>query len=198
MTEATLNANNYIAICSIPSKFHMCMYERMKNIYAQNQSSIHCPCVWKAVHNRTFWIILVLRMQKNIWEVFRMRQWSRITSDNIGSLNKLWEQFPGRSKFQKTLKNGSILVYQNFYINGRSKFLLKGVVYAPFLLLYHTVALSYKALHCKIQKKKQKKKNKTYILNKKKKRKKKGYMKLSFKLHIFHLYIVDEIPNVHV
>ena len=31
----------------------------MKNIYAQNQSSIHCPCVWKAVHNRTFWIILV-------------------------------------------------------------------------------------------------------------------------------------------
>ena len=37
MTEATLNANNYIDICSIPSKFHMCMYERMKNIYAQNQ-----------------------------------------------------------------------------------------------------------------------------------------------------------------
>ena len=59
MTEATLNANNYIDICSIPSKFHICMYERMKNIYAQNQSSIHCPCVWKAVHNRTFWIILV-------------------------------------------------------------------------------------------------------------------------------------------
>ena len=60
MTETTLNVNNYIDICSIPSKFHMCMYERMKNIYAQNQSSIHCPCVWKAVHNRTFWIILVI------------------------------------------------------------------------------------------------------------------------------------------
>ena len=59
MTEATLNANNYIDICSIPSKFHMCMYERMKNIYAKNQSSIHCPCAWKAVRNRTFWIILV-------------------------------------------------------------------------------------------------------------------------------------------
>ena len=28
MTEATLNANNYIDICSIPSKFHMCMYEK--------------------------------------------------------------------------------------------------------------------------------------------------------------------------
>ena len=41
ITEATLNANNYIDICSIPPKFHMCMYERMKNIYAQNQSSIH-------------------------------------------------------------------------------------------------------------------------------------------------------------
>ena len=55
MTEA----NNYIDICSIPSKFHMCMYERMKNIYVQNQSSIHCLCVWKAIYNRTFWIILV-------------------------------------------------------------------------------------------------------------------------------------------
>ena len=30
MTDATLNANNYIDICSIPSKFHMCMYYRMK------------------------------------------------------------------------------------------------------------------------------------------------------------------------
>ena len=59
MTEATLNANNYIDIRWIPSKFHMCMYERMKNMYAQNQSSMHCPRVWKAVHNRTFWIILV-------------------------------------------------------------------------------------------------------------------------------------------
>ena len=54
MTEATLNANDYFDICSIPSKFHMCMYDRMKNIYAQNQSSIQCSCVWKAVHNRTF------------------------------------------------------------------------------------------------------------------------------------------------
>ena len=54
MTEATLNPNNYIDICSIPSKFHMCMCDRMKNIYARNQSSIYCPCVWKAVHNRTF------------------------------------------------------------------------------------------------------------------------------------------------
>ena len=54
MTEATLNANNFIDICSILSKFHMCMYEGMKNIYAQNESSIHCPCVLKATHNRTF------------------------------------------------------------------------------------------------------------------------------------------------
>ena len=30
MTEATLNANNYIDICSIPSKFHMCMYEEWR------------------------------------------------------------------------------------------------------------------------------------------------------------------------
>ena len=34
MTEATLNANNYIDSYSIPSKFHMCMYEKMKNISA--------------------------------------------------------------------------------------------------------------------------------------------------------------------
>ena len=54
MTEATLNANNYIDICSIPSKIHMCIFDRMKNIYAQNQSSIHSSCVWKAVYNRTF------------------------------------------------------------------------------------------------------------------------------------------------
>ena len=32
--------NNYIDICLIHSKYHMCMYDRMKNIYAQNQSSI--------------------------------------------------------------------------------------------------------------------------------------------------------------
>ena len=59
MTEVTSKTNNFIDICSILSKFHMCMYDTMKNIYAQNQSSIHCSCVWKAVHNRTFWIILV-------------------------------------------------------------------------------------------------------------------------------------------
>ena len=54
MTEATLNAFNFIGICSIPSKFHMYMYDRMKNVYVQNQSSIHCFCVWKVVHNRVF------------------------------------------------------------------------------------------------------------------------------------------------
>ena len=37
MTEVTLKANKFIDICSIPSKFHMCKYDRMKNIYAQNQ-----------------------------------------------------------------------------------------------------------------------------------------------------------------
>ena len=42
MTEVTLKANIFIDICSIPSKFHVCMHDRMKNIYAQNQSSIHC------------------------------------------------------------------------------------------------------------------------------------------------------------
>ena len=54
MTEATLNANNYIVICWIPLKFHMCMYYRMKNVDAQNQASIHCSCAWIAVHNGTF------------------------------------------------------------------------------------------------------------------------------------------------
>ena len=33
MTEATLNANNYI--CRIRSIFHMCMYDRIKNVYAK-------------------------------------------------------------------------------------------------------------------------------------------------------------------
>ena len=32
MTGVTLKANNSIDICSIPSKFHMCMYDRMQNI----------------------------------------------------------------------------------------------------------------------------------------------------------------------
>ena len=59
MTEVNLKANNFIDICSIPSKFHMCRYDRMKNICAQNQSSIHCSCVWKAVHNISFWTTLV-------------------------------------------------------------------------------------------------------------------------------------------
>ena len=54
MTEATFNANNYIAFCSILSKFRMWMYDRMKNIYAQNQLSICCSCERKAVHNRIF------------------------------------------------------------------------------------------------------------------------------------------------
>ena len=38
MTEVILKANNFINICSFPSKFHMYMYDRTKNIYAQNQS----------------------------------------------------------------------------------------------------------------------------------------------------------------
>ena len=54
MTEAPLNANNFMDICSNPSNFHMCMYVRMKNIYAHNLSCKHCFCVWKVVHNRTF------------------------------------------------------------------------------------------------------------------------------------------------
>ena len=58
-TGATLNANHFIDICSISSKFRMCMYYGIKNVYAQNQSSIHCSCVRKAVHNRTFWWTLV-------------------------------------------------------------------------------------------------------------------------------------------
>ena len=33
MNEATLNANNYIDIFSNPSKFHMCIFDRTKNIY---------------------------------------------------------------------------------------------------------------------------------------------------------------------
>ena len=54
MTEVNLNANNYFDIYSITSKFHMCMYDRMKYIYVQNQPSIHYSCLWKAVHSRTF------------------------------------------------------------------------------------------------------------------------------------------------
>ena len=30
MTEATLNAKNYIDICSIPSNVHMCMHDRIR------------------------------------------------------------------------------------------------------------------------------------------------------------------------
>ena len=33
MTEATLNANNYTDICSIPSKFHMCIYMKELKIF---------------------------------------------------------------------------------------------------------------------------------------------------------------------
>ena len=46
ITEANFNANIYINIRSIPSKFQMCMHDRMKNIYAQNQSAIHSSYVW--------------------------------------------------------------------------------------------------------------------------------------------------------
>ena len=31
MTEVTMNANNNVDVFSIPSKFHMCVYDRMKN-----------------------------------------------------------------------------------------------------------------------------------------------------------------------
>ena len=72
MTDATLNANFYFDICSIPSKFHMCMYDRMKNIFAQNQSSIQCSYVWKAVHNRTFWMILVQVVSRESYPNFHM------------------------------------------------------------------------------------------------------------------------------
>ena len=41
MTEVTLNANNYIDICLIPSKFHMCMYERIKNIFMHKISQAY-------------------------------------------------------------------------------------------------------------------------------------------------------------
>ena len=42
MTEVTLNVNNYIDICSLLSKFHMCLYDNMKNIHVQNHLIIHC------------------------------------------------------------------------------------------------------------------------------------------------------------
>ena len=45
--------------CLIPSKLHMCVHDRIKNIHAQNQLSILRSFVWKAVHNRTFWRTLV-------------------------------------------------------------------------------------------------------------------------------------------
>ena len=39
MIEVALKANNNVAngICSIPSKFHMLMYDRIENMYTQNQ-----------------------------------------------------------------------------------------------------------------------------------------------------------------
>ena len=40
MNEATLNANNYVDICSIPSKFHMCMYEK-KRIFMHKSSQAY-------------------------------------------------------------------------------------------------------------------------------------------------------------
>ena len=58
MTEATLNVNNNVDICSIPSNFTRgCGIE--KKLDTQNQWSMSSPCVWKAVHNRTFWRTLI-------------------------------------------------------------------------------------------------------------------------------------------
>ena len=55
MTEATLNANNNIYICSIfSSKLHILMYDRIKNMYTQNQRSIPLSCVWEVFHNIPF------------------------------------------------------------------------------------------------------------------------------------------------
>ena len=59
MNEATLNTINYVDICSIPSKFHIWMHDRIKSIYAQVQWSTPCSCAWKAIHNITFWRTLI-------------------------------------------------------------------------------------------------------------------------------------------
>ena len=84
MTEVTLKANNFIDICSIPSKFHMCMYDRMKNIYAQNQTGIYCSGVWKAVHNRTFWKTLA-----HVYHVICNR--GRLLFQTPGPVRPIWD-----------------------------------------------------------------------------------------------------------
>ena len=62
ITEASLNAINNNNICSIPSKFLMWMYDRIKYISIQYQRSIPISCVWKAVLNRTFWKTFVYQL----------------------------------------------------------------------------------------------------------------------------------------
>ena len=64
MTEATLNDDNNIDICSIYSKFYIHMYDSIIYIYAKKRSNMHCYCVWKAVHNITFWRTLVSKIEK--------------------------------------------------------------------------------------------------------------------------------------
>ena len=59
MTAATLNANNNVDIRSISSKFNSWIGDRIKNLYTQNQWSMHLSCVCEAVYNRTFWRTLV-------------------------------------------------------------------------------------------------------------------------------------------
>ena len=59
MIEVTLNASNKVDICSIASKYHMFMYDRLNNIYTQNIESYFFFCVWEVVHNRTFWRTLI-------------------------------------------------------------------------------------------------------------------------------------------
>ena len=58
MTEATLNANDNVDICLILSKFRMWLYDRMSIMYTCSDAF---PL---AVHNRTFWRILVSSYEK--------------------------------------------------------------------------------------------------------------------------------------
>ena len=37
MTEVNLNAKSKFDLCSIPSKFHLLVYDRMTNMYTQSQ-----------------------------------------------------------------------------------------------------------------------------------------------------------------
>ena len=59
ITVATLNTNKIVDFCSIPLKFHMLIDDKIKNMYTQNKWNIPLSCVLEAVHNRTFWRILV-------------------------------------------------------------------------------------------------------------------------------------------